>query len=388
MSNKNLLQEYCIKHFSKLPSYDTIQKGPPHAPYFECTVTIGNDVWTSDKSNKKIDAEQNAAGKAIGHFKEKEKNIEVNDNFKNLLQEKLQKLGEIIPTYSSFNKGDGRLFYSKVKFDLKGKKYEFETENGFSKIKQSEQNAAYVALKALKFLKGKELLVIKRDIEDESTNKVIHTKQERFIFINPFGYSEELLKQFEFITTRLKSLSSLQMNPKKKVVLTFYKNRLSIKQKFLMDILIKSNKKRVIFSQSKYVEFNIYFFYLIIYKIGIDEILKWPECDVLLCSTDNFYSAIQINSGLVENINTLIIDYTDLVYNLSNIQEKIEIIKNFNNITVAFFLNVTILQSEEINVQVKYLQSKYSVDCVSISFFFSFFSLLISYKKKLNKDFS
>ena len=65
MSSKNVLQEFCQKHRLPLPVYDAQRiGGTDHVPQFKCTVTINGRSYVATGLTK-VDAEKNAAQRAI-----------------------------------------------------------------------------------------------------------------------------------------------------------------------------------------------------------------------------------------------------------------------------------------------------------------------------------
>jgi len=72
---KNELQEYCQKKGVRLPEYDFSSKGADHLKKFIVTVIVTIDTqtlkFTGDWFNKKKEAEQDAARKALEYYKPK-----------------------------------------------------------------------------------------------------------------------------------------------------------------------------------------------------------------------------------------------------------------------------------------------------------------------------
>lgn len=69
MSNKNILQEHCVKFGYPFPVYDSISSGLPHKLSWQSHVIIqGHKFYSDQPSTSKVDAEQNAAGVALKYL--------------------------------------------------------------------------------------------------------------------------------------------------------------------------------------------------------------------------------------------------------------------------------------------------------------------------------
>jgi dsRNA-specific ribonuclease len=150
---KNALQELCSKQRYGLPSYETVHRGPPHAPYFCTKVKVlaeGNvyEAVSKDCPTKK-ESELDAARTMISLLAKSlhKEDIVPANNYKNDLQEWLQKRSFPIPCWVAFQDKKGT-WGSKLRIHINNDPYEFEVE-GHGSIKAAHHEST---IKALNFV--------------------------------------------------------------------------------------------------------------------------------------------------------------------------------------------------------------------------------------------
>ncbi|KAF7030972.1 hypothetical protein CFC21_042386 [Triticum aestivum] len=159
---KSQLQVYAQKRHKELPSYDTIQSGPPHAPLFRSTVTIDGRKFESPQDyHTTKEAEFAAARVALMSLCQEANPSEqmpvgsascislpgIQINHKLQLQMYAQKRGKQLPWYDRIQEGPSHAPQFKSIVTIDGQT--FESPQYCHTIKEAEYAAANLALVSL-----------------------------------------------------------------------------------------------------------------------------------------------------------------------------------------------------------------------------------------------
>ncbi|CAN1224513.1 Double-stranded RNA-binding protein 4 [Linum grandiflorum] len=142
--SKSALNELCQRQKWPSPVYSTTKVGPDHTPVFRATVTVNGAAFASEsvaQSSKGAQAE--AARVALLQLSAEVQDIYKN-MYKNLLQERAQRGGGVLPVYETRVLSQGPSFISTVA--LEG--YVFSGLEAKSK-KVAEMSAAKAAYTSL-----------------------------------------------------------------------------------------------------------------------------------------------------------------------------------------------------------------------------------------------
>ncbi|KAH9310628.1 hypothetical protein KI387_025663 [Taxus chinensis] len=149
---KTQLLHYAVKGGFDLPAYSCIREGLSHVPRFKARVKFdGQTFESSGYFNTVRQAEHAAASVALKALSERGLGLAESPLYKNYLQIKAQKEGRPLPVYCTTMSGQlhAPVFTSTLKFNG----MEFKGKAAKTK-KQAENNAASIALSALKELIG------------------------------------------------------------------------------------------------------------------------------------------------------------------------------------------------------------------------------------------
>ncbi|XP_009606187.1 double-stranded RNA-binding protein 2 [Nicotiana tabacum] len=154
---KNQLQELAQRSCFNLPSYTCIREGPDHAPRFKATVNFNGEIFESPNYCSTLrQAEHSAAEVALNALANRGPSnslaariLDETGVYKNLLQEVSQRVGALLPIYTTFRSGVGHLPIFTCTVELAG--VTFTGEPAKNK-KQAEKNAAMAAWSSLKLL--------------------------------------------------------------------------------------------------------------------------------------------------------------------------------------------------------------------------------------------
>nr|GEU96717.1 double-stranded RNA-binding protein 2-like [Tanacetum cinerariifolium] len=158
---KNQLQELAQRSCFNLPSYTCIREGPDHAPRFKATVNFNGESYECCNYFTTLrQAEHSAAEVALQALSSTNPStgsinslaariLDETGVYKNLLQEVSQRVGALLPTYTTFRSGRGHLPVFTCTVELAG--CIFTGEPAKNK-KQAEKNAAMSAWSSLKLM--------------------------------------------------------------------------------------------------------------------------------------------------------------------------------------------------------------------------------------------
>ncbi|KAM0043346.1 putative double-stranded RNA-binding domain-containing protein [Helianthus debilis subsp. tardiflorus] len=138
---KNQLQELAQRSCFNLLSYISIREGPDHASQFKAKVNFNGETYESPNYCTMLRQTENLTlRQAAGETRV----------YKNLLQEVSQRVGVLLPTYTTFRSGLGHLPIFTCTVELAG--CTFTGEPAKNK-KLAEKNAAMSAWSSLKLCK-------------------------------------------------------------------------------------------------------------------------------------------------------------------------------------------------------------------------------------------
>ncbi|PWA89154.1 double-stranded RNA-binding domain-containing protein [Artemisia annua] len=183
---KNQLQELAQRSCFNLPSYTCIREGPDHAPRFKAAVNFNGETYECCNYFTTLrQAEHSAAEVALQALASANRGsvhslaariLDETGVYKNLLQEVSQRVGALLPTYTTFRSGRGHLPVFTCTVELAD--CIFTGEPAKNK-KQAEKNAAMSAWSSLKLMaqQSESLSMQKGNIEEQEHVTVARSLQ-------------------------------------------------------------------------------------------------------------------------------------------------------------------------------------------------------------------